>query len=608
MSLDRYFFAFAIFYGAVFTVFGQPATNRDLADSLRSAGLKLKNQGDFDSALTLYQQAIIQFSTHDLPIEVADCHNKIGIVYFRMAAYDSALYHYFQSVSINDSLRHLPGLIKNYINLSNYYAVNHDYSNATSFNKMGRALAIELNDHGKLALLLENLGNIFTRLDYKKANPDSARFYFAKSIRIFEEGNNIANAAGGYQNLGLVYEQENVLDSADFYYRKSLQLLKSAKLTAAQVPLHRNLGNLANKLGQPLTALNYFQQGIKLAQQHRMRGSIHSISGNLAEIHELLGNFQKALYWEKFNHTYSDSLFNESKALQISELNTKYETEKTEKELAQAQGEVLRRTAERDGYLYTLAVFLVLAIVLVLVYQQRQKAVVALQRKEKSLFDQRVNQLLLEQEVNSLNAMLDGEEKERKRIAKELHDRVASLLTAIKYARQGNSKAAEDDKIGQLLDDALEETRTLSHSFASGVLAKFGLKAAVEDLTGSIENDHNIQVSVNLAGFNDRINTMIEIDVYRIIQELISNTLKHSKAHNVDLRMNMDHNKLHLFYSDDGSGFDKDVVTNGIGLRNIDARVQKYHGNLHINTEPRQGVKVQIAIPIFDDEKITISG
>lgn len=576
-----------------------------LADSLRRVGLGYKNKAQYAEALKFYHQSLQLFSTLDLHIEVADCHNKIGIVHYRLADYDSALHHYYISLNLNDSLEHKPGTLKNYINLSNYFARTHDYQSASEFNMRGQHLARELGNKPRLAHLYETCGNIFLEKRNPNLNFDSARHYFSNALEIFLSDNYQYGIGGAYQNIGLVFERKDDLDSAKFYYLKSLEIKKNINSRPDQVSLYQNLGNIEKKSSRFNSALDYYMNGFELAQSLGIKGRLHSLSGNIAEVYESIGNFRKALSWEKINHAYNDTIFNENKARQIAELNTQYETERTQQQLALSQAQVDRRTAERDGYLIALAVFLALAIVLVWIYSQRQKAVHSLRKKEKDLHSRRINELLLEQEVSSLNAMLDGQETERKRISQELHDRVGSLLTAAKYAFEGNG--SDPESLG-LLDNALEETRTLSHSLASGVLAKFGLVAAISDLKDSIESERAIRLVYETKGFEGRIDQAIEIDLYRILQELVSNTLKYANAQEITIRLEQTSHAVHIYYTDDGKGFNTDTVAGGIGLKNIEARCKKYNGQLAIESQPTKGMQLTLTIELLPDEKIIASG
>ena len=572
------------------------------ADSIRRAGLQFKRAGEFRKALSHYHLALKHFDDLELLTEVADCHNKVGVAYFRLDEFDSALYHYYRSEQLNDSLQHKSGLLKNYVNLSNYFANEHDYVNAITFNNKGQKLALELDNVPLLATLYENIGIIYVDPKKPLVDIETAKYYFQQSLLIFLDFKHKPGVAGAYQNLGLVYEHLNQFDSAYQYYIQSLELQRELDNKIEMSALFLNLGNLTKENGQLNSALDFYNQGLELAQTYDSKGLVHSISGNIALVYTELGDFRKALEMEKLNHQYNDSLFNETKSQQIAELNAKYETEKKEKELAQARIDIERKTAERDGYLLALAVFLALAIVLVLIYQQRQQAIKALGAKEKDLYNRRVDELLLEQELKSLNAIMDGQEAERKRISRELHDRVGSLLTAMKFSFEEVNNS--NSKTKNLLDEALEETRNLSHSLASGVLDKFGIVAAISDLINIIETDRNIIVEFKYEGFEKRINGKIEIDIYRILQELISNTLKHSFAKKIVIALTQSDRNIRLEYFDNGVGFDLGKNIGGIGLKNIEARSKKYNGNLNIESRSGKGMKLLLNIEIFEDETI----
>jgi signal transduction histidine kinase len=214
--------------------------------------------------------------------------------------------------------------------------------------------------------------------------------------------------------------------------------------------------------------------------------------------------------------------------------------------------------------------------------------------------------LLKEQELKSYSAMLEGQDKERQRIASDLHDRLGGILSTVKAYFQTideKIKSLEEktvvqyEKAAELLNTAVEEVRNISHDLHSGVLKNFGLCAAVSDLKNTIELTGQLKIDLFVSGKKRKLDTNKEIEIYRLVQELFSNTMKHARANKVTLQFTFAENNINVIFEDDGIGFDPRKVTKGIGLKNIEARISKLNGDYSIDSAPGRGTIIILDIP-----------
>ncbi|MDW3191052.1 MAG: sensor histidine kinase [Cytophagales bacterium] len=281
-------------------------------------------------------------------------------------------------------------------------------------------------------------------------------------------------------------------------------------------------------------------------------------------------------------------------SLLISELTSKFETEEKEKQIL----------LEREGKAQSRAIAIVLGITLILgliisalVYRDsKRKRLLAIQ--DKNIQSEKVTNLLKEQELIALNSMIEGQEQERKRIAEDLHDRLGSTLSAVKMHMEVLSENdTRYDKINRIVDKAVNDTREIAHNMLSGVLTNFGLMAALQDLKESLESSNQFKVNLRSIQFDERLDSETEIHIYRIVQELISNTLKHAKATQVDLELKRTTDKgLIITYKDNGKGFDPETAAEGMGLKNIKNRIGKLEGHSSLTTAPMKGVQMIIEL------------
>lgn len=218
------------------------------------------------------------------------------------------------------------------------------------------------------------------------------------------------------------------------------------------------------------------------------------------------------------------------------------------------------------------------------------------QRKllKKNLENQQIKDLLQEQETKTTYALLEGQDKERKRIAAELHDSLGSILVTLNmYADTLISKKPEEmeklaKKISETAQLANEETRKISHSLDSGMLKHFGLEAAIHQLSEAVSAARKIKFEVSIQ-LQEALSTETSLEIYRIIQELVNNTLKHAQCSTIRLDLTHIKGSLNLIYEDNGVGFKKEDIQFGMGLKNIENRVSKLDGELTIDSSPEKG-------------------
>lgn len=211
----------------------------------------------------------------------------------------------------------------------------------------------------------------------------------------------------------------------------------------------------------------------------------------------------------------------------------------------------------------------------------------AFQRKlaDKAKAYKEIEQLMQKQELQSVYAIIDGQEQERKRIAAELHDNVGSILATLKiYSdlsitnQNPHDIKRLNDKINTLTESLSLEVRKLSHKLDLGALAGFGLKAAVLQLCEAINDSGKLIVDAIIDPVIT-VNEEISIQLYRIIQELFTNTLKHAQASQVRIEITSIGEDITLIYEDNGKGMETDNPS-GLGIRNIHLRVSRINGKL----------------------------
>lgn len=215
-------------------------------------------------------------------------------------------------------------------------------------------------------------------------------------------------------------------------------------------------------------------------------------------------------------------------------------------------------------------------------------------------------QAKIEYQEQLLHNTILTQEEERKRIAKDLHDEVGSKLNVVHlYLHQLSQKVPESQEtVSELfgvLNDTIQTTRRISHDLLPPTLESFGLQVAVEEVAEWVEKSNQIQVFVETEGERQaKVDKLIELTLFRILSELISNTIKYANATNIHINLWQYPERISVGYQDNGQGFDSSnqYTKKGLGLQNIESRLQMVHGTYQLHSAPDKGMKMQIDVPI----------
>jgi signal transduction histidine kinase len=250
---------------------------------------------------------------------------------------------------------------------------------------------------------------------------------------------------------------------------------------------------------------------------------------------------------------------------------------------------------------YGLGITLI-ALLLLLIVLMRMRS-----NKNRIISAQRIQQLEDEKRILAAQSVIVGQEEERKRLAQELHDGIGVLLSTA--SMHFSNLSLDDDpaktkdiysKATKMLNEASKEVRKVSHNMMPGVLSKFGLKEAIEDLFEKVEEIETIRTDVSLTCSNERLPENLEIMIYRIVQEMINNTLKHAKATQIKCYMKRDQEKITIHYSDNGKGFNVLSLPHdkSLGIYGIRSRVDFLSGSVNLKSGKDIGTTYEIEIPL----------
>jgi signal transduction histidine kinase len=298
-----------------------------------------------------------------------------------------------------------------------------------------------------------------------------------------------------------------------------------------------------------------------------------------------------------------DSIRSAESKTRIAELELEYETAKKDIEIQSQLLIIAKRNRQKNNLLFLVLLLGISTILLFMIFSQGKRRRLA----ELKLKQQQIQELEQRNKILGLASIIEGQEVERTRIAKDLHDGLGVLLSSVRRQIQNVQseikKLTDIDIIGnteKLVATACEEVRRISHDMMPDALINFGLKEAMADLAEQIHSDHSLYMQLDIQ--EDLSLTEVQsINLYRIIQEFANNTVKHAKATKLGIKIQQDQNNVLMQLRDNGIGFDLNIARQkgGLGLTNIRSRVDFLKGAIEIDTN--EGTSCSITIPTIKE-------
>lgn len=574
----------------------------------------------------------------ELAVEYADLHNLLGIYLMYGGHYDDADQYYATAIRLARTLGEERIVLKATINiaLNSTYRSNYQQSVVQGFEALH--MAEKLGDERGQANALANLSNAYYYLN-RLAESET---YQLQALDLFLRQKSTFNIANAYNTLGSIYTDQKKYESAIRYFRLSAGIkrdegdsvglantllnigtLYDARGDSAQtlrflreaqhlyVALHdrkglskvyTNLGNLYNRLKDYRRARAWQDSAIHYAEAERDDYLLLNLYKGMSLSYEKLHEADSALRFSKQALAHNDSVFDIAAQRQVSEMQTRYDAERRERSLSEERARLAQTRLQlaRRNYLLAagLLLFLLAGGITFWAY-----------RRHRALQESRLQATLWQQQEQAARAVLEAEEGERRRIAKDLHDGVGQLMSAARMNLSAFERQlpANDETRGQfariiaLVDDSCREVRTVSHNMMPNALLKNSLAGAVREFVDRLDH-RSLQVHLYTEGLDRRLDPNVETVLYRIIQECVNNVIRHAGADTLDLTIVRDAAEITLTIEDNGRGFfAAHPSTEGMGLRNIRSRVAFLRGSVDFQSQPGKGTLVAVWVPLQEE-------
>ena len=517
--------------------------------------------------------------------------NTYGVIFQYRQMYDSATSKYIEAANIFTETGNDKRIFFSYHNLSVIYTFLNDSVKMLLYAKSAQDVAAKTADTNLIITGLQLGANAFD-----KTEKFDSVLVLAQQGLLLARGQNDLFAIGKFhQYMGIAYMKKGTKPNSALFHLTTANdfLTKANSQYDIAINLHY-IGRVYQSTKNYPSAVSYFKKSIDLEKKLGLDQLLLYSLNSLAEAEQEAGNTAEAFRYLKEYIAVNDSVQLRNNRKQTDELEAKYQSQKKETLLLEQQ--VALQKKNTLNYLLAGSALALLLISVLSYYNYKQK---------RKLQQQRISELETEKQLTATASVLKGEEQERTRLAKDLHDGLGGMLSGIKYSFNTMKKnlimtpdnVQAFERSIDMLDSSIKEMRRVAHNMMPEALVNYGLDTALKDFCEDINQSGALQVSYQSIGME---NAVIEpsraIAIYRVVQELMNNTLKHAAAKTAIVQATNSDGRLSITVEDDGKGFDTSGIrlSQGIGWRNIRNRVEFLKGTLDVQSEKEKGTSVHI--------------
>ncbi|KAF2083079.1 tetratricopeptide repeat-containing sensor histidine kinase [Flavobacterium sharifuzzamanii] len=535
--------------------------------------------GDYQNALKLFKECL---EYKDDPEITLGSYINIGDLYSRLKDYDNANFYYKKGKTLSEKTNNFQGKVIILLGLGENYQLQSKYQEALKMYQDALSIADE-NELNQLAIISRStIGDCYT--SQKKYN--EAKLFFSEALEKSADFGLLQNQIDIYDELRKISLKQDDYKNAYLFFEKSTHLKDSISKMERTKEIHE------------------FEIKFKTAQKQKEIESLRFEN----ETKKLILLSQEDAIKNMILQDEISKKNNENTILAYQNSSNKKRNEisllKKEQQLKTL--EINQEKKIRMFTIVALLIFLIPIIGLLFQFYKRYKVQHLLNIKQTEISTQKLNSILKEQELELIRAEISGQDKERQRISQELHDSIGGNLAAIKLQvnHLNSSNFSNIQKISQQLDETYQQVRNLSHTL---LLKKFNQNNFLEVLESYLKNIGDVSgIKISCIPYPKKgINVLdenIQIEIFKIIQELLTNTIKHAKASEIEIQLNYIENILNLLFEDNGVGFEIENISRGIGFINMENRINKLNGTFVIDSKLKRGTIFNIEIPLLQQK------
>ncbi len=539
---------------------------KNLSRCFKMIGHVYMAKSEYAKTLEYYHRVLQIELSFGNQLEATNSHEKIGNVYFRQGNYPKALEHYFEALRFAEK-SNLEGYIASGLcNIGNIYGEQGLHDKALKYYRKAMKLFKKVGLEDGYITTMVNVGETYLESkNYKKAQKtlEEALTYAQKLDNEHLLALNLYGIAGSYKG-------QNETIKALEHYMQAAEIFQRIGDRFHEVAIFVEVALINLEKEQYIRAIDYGTLAFDIAQDLGSINSLQKAADVLYKTYKAKGNFEQALHYYEQYAKFKDQLFNSEKTKEIGRLEWGYEVERKEREIE-------------------------------------------LLEKDKIIQQQKITELEQSQQITQMNVIIEAQEKERKRIASELHDGLGIMLSSLKIKFSAidvdsltKVQSRHYQESMRMLDDCCRDVRNISHNLMPKSIIDYDFGTALDVYLADIDRLHDFRVHLHVEDLPENLSEKLKVNIFRIIQECMHNTIKYAEATEVNVQLIQHDKDLVVIFEDNGKGFvlEEAQQKEGIGLKNLASRVSFLKGAYQIDTAPNRGTCITMEIPSDDASNI----
>ena len=571
------------------------AQNADSAfQSLINKSISCDEKDQYDSGRS-YSTEALRWAAHCKQQDaVAWCYNNIGCTYLAEGDYIKASEAYYTALNELNKKPQEPGhtAVNIYNNLGTVNLRLHQYDKAISFFNKGEDIAKQGHLDFQLAQSYESKGDYYNTMHQH----DSAARYYNLEMEIGEKIGRPDLKATASVDLGKTYVEQGDFDRSIPYFQRAIGLAKD-RFDYIVTDAAYSLGDAWFRLKNYPEAEKNLRSVIREATLHNMMDDYVRGYARLVDVYKATGQYKQAVACMDSFNTIRDSLTSLEKTKAIGMMEIKFKTAEKDRLITQSQlliAQQKNKITIKNIWIASIVtgIFLFAFIVVVFYYRSQNK---------QRLQAEQIKTLQQENTISILKGIVQGEENERSRLARELHDGIGGMLSAatMRFSAlwKNNEMTGGKDAFFHamdLLDEIGDEIRKTAHNLMPEVLLKQNLADALRNYCNLVAEGQSLIVEFQALGKYEDLDQNFKMNVYRIVQELLKNIIEHANATIAIVQLVRHDRTMTVTVEDNGEGFDAATALHGMGLRNIETRVRSLDGSIVFDAAPGKGTTAYI--------------
>jgi two-component system, NarL family, sensor kinase len=578
-------------------VFGQ-------VSQLYTEMVKLRVASQFEQGL-VYADSILVISNVNSNIRLDEIRQKIlidkGYMLNFLGKYDEAIKTYQRVIDLAKTYNNNRVISTALNNIAAIYGNREAFEDQVRMMKQALDYSYKKDSKGKVDFDVCAFFSLTTAGAYAQLEQfDSAKVYLQRAAsEVFPEHNTDLSIYY-YLTLGSYEAAQKKYDDSNQSYLKALKIAEKINNAVKKMQLQVSLANNFQLLKNYSESVRYYKMAIVYCEKSNNIDQLIELYEAIYSVYKTMGDRTNAyIYLDKY-YSMKDSLNFEEDRSEFNELEKKYSSKMKDQELTYFKNlnEVNQLSLSQNKIIIGAMIGLFLFGVLLAYFFIRNQKLVA--KKNIEIAQLRISEAESLSHMERSRAILETQEEERSRIAKDLHDEVGGTLAALKLKLQNNDLNVNNHSAVDIVDQLARNVRQISHNMMPDAIEKFGLKNALAGYMSKLNMQSDTVFKYQMEALEEiKFSESREVAIYRIVQEVLTNALKHAKAKVVYIQMYESDGELSISIEDDGKGFDREQLSEGIGMKNITSRVNFLSGTIEYQTQFGKGTSVQINIPII---------